>query len=308
MRTKLAPMKAQFLSKFSTSPKPFWIICFFLFSLSGISLSNAQTVTMFTQVKVDLTETNTSPLSFYVSPPLLEIEQIGGGTRNFNIEISNPGQEKIQVKTIFSDISLSTNGKVELNEKGITSYSIIPWLTYKGEQNLILNPSETKKIPFQLKVPRGEKGGRYGAVTFEALPLNIPQGQVALGIRSGTLIYLTIPRTEERKGTIDDISTSSGKEFKISLKNTGNVHCQMEGSLIIKNTEGKVLHRIRFPDDKPTLILPQGKRDFTIPWNKKDPLPEGKYLLEVRISGMAGNRSINLDRKEVEFEVIPQEE
>ena len=53
-------------------------------------------------------------LSFYVSPPLLEIDQVGGGVKNFTVEISNTGQEKILVKTSYSDILLSSDGKVEL--------------------------------------------------------------------------------------------------------------------------------------------------------------------------------------------------
>lgn len=245
-------------------------------------------------------------MSFYVSPPLIEIQQIGGGIRNFTIEISNTGQEKIQVKTSFSDLSFDSEGKVELISQGTTPYSLSSWITTKIEEFTALNPGEIKKITLQLRVPRGEKGGRYGVIVFEALPFNLPQGKVAMGIRSGTLVFLTIPRTEEIKGTIDDIiSSTDGKEFKIIFQNTGNIHYKTEGSLIIKSEDGRVLHRIRFPEDKPSLILPQGKREFLVLWDKRDPLPEGNYILEARISSWVGNRTLNLDRKEVTVELIP---
>ena len=85
---------------------------------------------------------------------------------------------------------------------------------------LLYTSGEIKRVLFQLRVPRGERGGRYGVIVFEALPFTIPQGKVALGIRSGTLVFLTIPRTEEIKGTIDDvISSTDGKEFKVTFKN-----------------------------------------------------------------------------------------
>ena len=73
--------------------------------------------------------------------------------------------------------------------------------------------------------------------------------------------------------------------------------------MIIKSNDGKVLHRIRFPEDKPSLILPQGKREFTILWDKKDPLLDGKYILEIRMSAWVGIRTLNLSRKVVEIEV-----
>jgi hypothetical protein len=245
-----------------------------------------------------------SQMSFYVSPPLLEIDQVGGGVRNFIIEIANTGQEKILVKTSFSDLSFNSEGKVELIREGATSYSLTSWITTKIEEFTVLNPGEVKKIPLQLRVPRGEKGGRYGIIVFEALPFNIPHGKVAMGIRSGTLVFLTIPRTEEIKGTIDGvISSTDGKEFKVVFRNNGNIHYETEGSLIIKSEDGKVLHRIRFPEDKPYLILPQGKREFIFPWDKREPLTEGNYILETRMSAWVGERTLNLDRKEVTIEI-----
>ena len=244
-------------------------------------------------------------MSFYVSPPLLEIEQIAGGTRNFTIEISNTGQEKIQVKTRFSDLSFSSEGKIELIPEGTTPYSLTSWITTKIEEFIALNPGEIKKIPLQVRVPRGERGGRYGVIVFEALPFTMPHGKVAMGIRSGTLVFLTIPRTEEIKGTIEEISSIDSKEFKVVFRNTGNIHYETEGSLIIKSEDGKVLSRIRFPEDKPALLLPQGKREFLIPWDKRgDLLPDGKYIIEARMSALVSSRALNLDRKEVTIEII----
>jgi hypothetical protein len=287
MKTKPEFMMDQFLLKCLPIPinyKFLWLPIFFVFIFLGGSAS--------------------PQISFYVSPPLIEIQQIGGGTRNFTIEISNTGQEKIQVKTSFSDLSFDSEGKVELISKGTTPYSLTSWITTKIEEFIVLNPGEIKKIPLQVRVPRGERGGRYGVVVFEALPFNTPQGKITLGIRSGTLIFLTIPRTEEIKGIIDDvISTADGKEFKIIFKNNGNIHYETEGSLIIKNQVGKILHRIRFQEERPSLLLPQGKRELTISWDKKDPLLDGKYILEIRMSAWVGIRTLNLSRKVVEIEV-----
>lgn len=287
MKIKPEFMMDQFLLKcLPINHKLFWLPFFFVFIFLG-GIASPQ-------------------ISFYVSPPLLEIQQIGGGTRNFTIEISNTGQEKIQVKTCFSDLSFDSEGKVELIPEKTTPYSLTSWITTKIEEFTALNPGEIKKITLQLRVPRGEKGGRYGVVVFEALPFNMPQGKVAMGIRSGTLVFLTIHRTEEIKGIIEEISSNDGKEFKIVFRNNGNIHYETEGSLIIKSEDGSVLHRIRFPEDKPYLILPRGKREFIVPWDKKEPLQHGNYLLEVRMSALIGdgNRTLNLDRKEITIEVI----
>ncbi len=252
-----------------------------------------------------LTEEASSQLSFYVSPPLLEIDQIGGGTRNFTIEVSNIGQEKIQVKTSFSDLLLSADGKVELiNPVGTAPHSIASWLITKYDEIAFLEPGETKNLLFQLRVPRGERGGRYGVIVFEALPLNVSKGQVTLGVRSGTLVFLTIPRTEEIKGIIKEISSLDGKGYKVVFQNTGNIHYKTEGSLIVKSEDGKVIHRISFPEDKPSFLLPKGKREFIITWEKKEPLSDGKYLLEVRMSAWVGKRLLNLNRKEITIDLV----
>jgi hypothetical protein len=243
-------------------------------------------------------------MSFYISPPLLEINQVGGGVKNFTVEISNTGQEKIQVKISFSDLLLSSEGNVQLVYPiGSTPHSLASWITTKQDEIISLNPNEIKNLLFQINVPRGERGGRYGVIVFETLPFNTPQGKVSLGIRSGTLVFLTIPRTEEIKGIIEDISLIEGKEFKVAFRNNGNIHFEAEGSLIIKNEDGKVLHRIRFPEEKPFLLLPQGTGEFILQWDKKDPLPNGKYFLEARMLAWVGNRTLNLDRKEVLIEL-----
>ena len=282
--TKPEFMMDQFLLKFlPINHKLFWLTIFFVFIFLGGSAS--------------------PQMSFYVSPPIIEIQQIGGGTRNFTIEISNTGQEKIQVKTSFSDISFDSEGKVELIPQGTTPYSLTSWITTKIEEFTALDPGEIKKITLQLRVLRGERGGRYGVIVFEALPFNLPQGKVAMGIRSGTLVFLTIPRTEEINGIIEEISSIDGKKFKVIFQNTGNIHYETEGSLIIKSEDERVLHRIRFPENKPSLILPQGKREFIIPWDKREPLPEGNYIIETRMSAWVGERTLNLDRKEVLIEV-----
>lgn len=262
----------------------FWVIIIFTFFIFG--------------------DTALPQMSFYISPPLLEINQVGGGVKNFTVEISNTGQEKIQVKISFSDLLLSSEGNVQLVYPiGSTPHSLASWITTKQDEIISLNPNEIKNLLFQINVPRGERGGRYGVIVFETLPFNTPQGKVSLGIRSGTLVFLTIPRTEEIKGIIEDISLIEGKEFKVAFRNNGNIHFEAEGSLIIKNEDGKVLHRIRFPEEKPFLLLPQGTGEFILQWDKKDPLPNGKYFLEARMLAWVGNRTLNLDRKEVLIEL-----
>lgn len=308
VRIKMEFMKKAFLSRRFISQKSLFLVClFFLLALHGTALS--QTVTITTQVLIDFEEESGSSqeISFSASPSLIEIEEIAGGIRNFNIEISNNSQESIQLKTIFYDISLSSEGNIKLNEIGTTPYSLTPLLTNKLCENIILTPGEIKKVPFQLIVPPGEKGGRYGAIIFEIIRVILPQGEVYFGLHSETIIYLTILHTEEYKGIIKELlSTNDGKEFKVSLKNSGNIYYQVEGDLIIKNEERSILKSIHFPMDKPSFLFPQDERVFNIFWNSTDSLPEGKYFIEAIIFTTVGNNMQNLDQKEILFEVTPQ--
>jgi len=240
-----------------------------------------------------------SQIALNVSPPVLEVEVTGGGVRNFQIELINGGEEEIMVTLDLADFVLSPEGNTELKGKGETSFSLSEWIRVKQDKQTILKSGEKKKIGFELRVPRGERGARYGAVVFEALPRRIPQGKIALGIRTGSLIFLTIPRTEKIGGKVKEISIEKGK---VTFQNTGNTHLEVEGSLLVKNSEGKIINRLRFPEN-PSLVLPQGERYFSIPWDKESLLP-GIYLLEVRMSARRGRQLINLDRREIEFEVL----
>jgi len=240
-----------------------------------------------------------SQIALNISPPILEVEVTGGGVRNFQIELINGGEEEITVTVDLADFLLSPEGNTELQGKGETSFSLSEWMTTKQDKQIVLKPGEKRKVGFELRVPRGERGARYGVVVFEALPREIPRGKIALGIRTGSLVFLTIPRTEKIGGEIKEISI---EESKVTFQNTGNTHLEVEGSLLVKNPEGKVINRLHFPEN-PSLVLPQGERYFSIPWDKESLLP-GKYLLEVRMSARRGRQLINLDRREIEYEVL----
>ena len=130
------------------------VCLFLLLALSGTALS--QTVTITTTILIDLEEegsVSSQEISFSASPSLIEIEQVSGGIRNFTISLSNTSQEQIQVKTMVSDKTLSSDGEIELADAGTTTYSIAPWIINKGEEIMILAPGDIKKIPFQLTVP-----------------------------------------------------------------------------------------------------------------------------------------------------------
>lgn len=130
----------------------FWVIIIFTFFIFG--------------------DTALPQMSFYISPPLLEINQVGGGVKNFTVEISNTGQEKIQVKISFSDLLLSSEGNVQLVYPiGSTPHSLASWITTKQDEIISLNPNEIKNLLFQINVPRGERGGVMESLFLKPFPL-----------------------------------------------------------------------------------------------------------------------------------------
>lgn len=236
-------------------------------------------------------------LSLSVSPPLIETTLIPGGVRRIVVTITNEGDEDARVTFRLLPFGLSPEGEVVFLEE--SPYSLLPFMATKEKDVFILRTKEKREILFELRAPRSEKGGRYGAVFFEALPLNVPSG-MAVGIRMGTLVLATFPRSSGPKGKIQAVRERDGM-IEVEVENTGDVHFAVtEAEAVLKTEAGKILKRVNLAGTG--LLLPGGVRVLSGELKKGFEAP-GPFTLEARVYTRRGNRRLLLDRMSVPYPI-----
>ena len=108
--------------------------------------------------------------SLSVSPYLLEFEVPGGGVRTFTITLYNQGDEAAEVRTYTRSLNLSCTGEPQPGESEEGVFSCAPWISLRPT-HFSIQPNGKKKVAGILKVPRGQRGGRYASILFETFPV-----------------------------------------------------------------------------------------------------------------------------------------
>jgi len=251
-----------------------------------------------------------SQISITVVPPLVETSIPAGGLRSFRLVVSNLGNRPVDIQGYTCDLKLNPDGTPLVLDAGVTSYSCARWIELT-EDKFTLDAGSKKVVGATVKVPRGERGGRYAVILFESLSSGIRKsGNVILGARLGTILMVTIPWTLKKEVEISQIKigeapvssldTRQGKisiqpiNFIVSLKNTGNVHITSKGSVVIKDGKGRIIDRIPLEAGTGT-VFPDGVRDFPGTWSNPRKMVKGKYTAEARIS-FGGRRQARAEK------------
>jgi hypothetical protein len=237
-------------------------------------------------------------ISVGVAPPIIELSVPGGRARSFDLEIYNQGDGALNIKAYMRGLALDSIGvPIPLEEDG--RWSCANWITL-DRSDFELPPGETGKVRAVIKVPRGVSGGRYAIIVFEATPIVYGRTdmEVALGARVGTIVMESVPRTLVRDGEISRVRVSSAKEdevrFDVLFRNTGNVHIRADGSLVIRNSAGRIVDRVPLEVDTGT-VLPDGVRAFGATWSNPKRMSSGEHSAEVRVNydgGRAASDSV----------------
>jgi len=240
-----------------------------------------------------------SQISITVAPPLVDTSIPAGGLRSFKLVVSNLGNSAVDIQGYACDLKLNPDGTPLVLEPGVSAYSCARWIELT-EDKFTLDVGSKKAIGATVKVPRGERGGRYAVILFESLSSGRRQrGNVILGARLGTIVMVSIPWTLKKEAKILQIKVEEatnaptesrqGKisikpvNFIVSLKNMGNVHISAKGSVVIKNGKGRIIDRIPLEAGTGT-VLPDGLRDFQGTWSNPRKMVKGNYTAEARIN------------------------
>lgn len=253
-------------------------------------------------------------ISMTVAPPLIETTVPPGGVHTFKLSVSNTGDRPIDIRGYTGDIRLNADGTPEVLDAGETANSCAGWIELT-DTRFTVDAGSKKVIGAKINVPRGIKGGRYAVILFESfLAENRKKGNVSLGARLGTIVMTTTPWALERKLEIPSIKIEhydlrapkrsqvkkniQSVRFLILVKNTGNVHVKANGSIVIKNKEGKIVDRIAIKSGTGT-VFPDGVRNFEAIWSNARSMMKGQYMAEARVSCKGGRQA----KSEKEFSI-----
>lgn len=238
-------------------------------------------------------------ISVGVVPPIIELSVPGGGTRVFDLEVYNQGDAALNIQTYMRGLALDSIGVPVPLEDVEEQWSCADWITL-DKSEFELPSGETGKVRATMRVPRGVTGGRYATIVFEATPVihDRTDMEVAIGARVGTIVMESVPRTLVKDGEISQVRVSHAKKeevrFKVLFRNTGNVHVRVDGSVVIRNSAGRIVDRVPLDVDTGT-VLPGGLRVFGATWSNPRRMWSGDHSAEIRINydgGRAASDSV----------------
>jgi len=237
-------------------------------------------------------------LKMTLTPPLVKNNMKPGETWVSTVKLVNNNKEKLTVYTEIHDFRSSPEGGVDL----------IPIEESEGDNNqtgflrqwmkVMAGPIEipafdSVEIPFEISVPEvAEPGGHYAAVLVGTRPIGDVEGSgMSISSMISSLILVNIAGDIVEEGKIREFSTDKiyyktpEVNFKLRFENTGNVHLQPKGNIVVKDMFGKDVDSIDINKDTSYgNVLPGSIKTWNFPWKGETGiLKMGKYNAVITI-------------------------
>ncbi|SMC63710.1 conserved repeat domain-containing protein [Desulfocicer vacuolatum DSM 3385] len=210
-------------------------------------------------------------------------------TRTMNVE--NMGNTPISLEISTKDFIKALHGEERQVEPGTVQRGCAPWIRFSPKK-LNLAPHGIQTINFSMTIPMDGKGTYWGnilvaQISKPTLSKTIQQGKTSFQIfaMQDMLIRVleTVPGTEDKKGTITDISVKkpqSGGQPTIGVifKNQGNCLLKCSGYIDVMDDNGQKVKTVPLESGHaPFTVYPGGQRQ--VYGHIGGDLPPGDYLL-----------------------------
>jgi hypothetical protein len=194
-----------------------------------------------------------------------------GQTVTGSILLTNASDGPVNVEVNLEDF-VPIQGADSIQFVGRTAgvTSVKDWITVGSKQIFKFEVGESKQIPYTIKAPdNAEPGGHFGVVFFKATPANTPTGSLKIGTQVGMLVLVAIPGNHLQKGKILDFNSpgfvqSGPVPFAIKFQNTGTVHYEPKGKIVISNMFGKKVAEVPIDGQ---VVLPTSIKTLNENWN-----------------------------------------
>jgi uncharacterized membrane protein len=200
-------------------------------------------------------------------------------------EISIPPDQSCEAKFIVTnEFNVPADIKVEAKNWFLLpddqDVNISSWVTVL-DNDLRLQPGESKEVRYQVKLSSNASGVRTAMVSF------IPQTEEDQGLvlMISAAVFVTAAGTEKVNWDISDVKIEAAQDrIQVSgqVRNSGNVHLRPEGKvkIISKNKEVALLE---FLEGRP--VYPGKERSIVASSDGPVTLAPGKYTAIVTVKG-----------------------
>lgn len=255
---------------------------------------------------------------FRISPVRSELTIEKGKSQVITISIDNPTDVATVAKPIVNDFvaSADESGEPRLI---LDDNAALPKNDFKklvgNIADIELGPKAKKDIEVTITVPAdANSGGYYGAVRF-APGVAGQTANVGLTASVGTIVLVRVPgNLTERldlvqlaastvNGKAKSFYTSGNVYSLIRLKNSGDIHVQPFGKVLVKNMFGHIVYQYELNNTDPrSNILPDSIRRFDDQIKAKNLF--GRYTIEANL-GYSQTNNGNLISAKATFWYIP---
>jgi len=234
-----------------------------------------------------------------ITPPLVKINMQPGESWSSSIKIINNNPIATSIYAQTADFKSGEDGGVvflENNspEEAAGHFLLSRWMNINSEA-IPMAPFETKEIPVTISIPiNAEAGGHYAAVLVGTKPAESKLSGSGIKTASmlASLFMLNVKGNTIEDGRIRDFFSAQDyyKEPNVSLilrfENTGNVHLQPQGQIVIYNMFGQEKDTIAI-NQKSDFgnVLPKSTRKWEFNWQgEKGFLASGRYRADLALS------------------------
>lgn len=228
-----------------------------------------------------------------------------GDVLDGSILLSNASDGPVDVELSLQDF-VPTAGADGIQFIGRTEgvTSVIDWIKVDTKTSFPLRVGEQISIPYTISAPlNAEPGSHLGVILFKASPQGGAAGSLKVGTQVGTLVMIAIPGNHLEKGNILDFTVPLFSQkgpipFNIKFQNTGTVHFEPKGSIVIRNMFGQKAGEVPITGQ---VALPTSVKELKFAWNP-GALALGRYTASATIYDGEGNA---LTSREVHFFIVP---
>lgn len=191
--------------------------------------------------------------------------------------------------------------------------TLAEWVTLTATE-VTIAPQQTATIPFTVRViPEAAPGGHYAAILVGTKPPQNGTGsslvQTAQFVTS--LLFVRVSGDVTEKGSIREFTTAHtfhnepNVQFDVRFENTGNVHLQPQGDIVITNMWGAqrgvipINYQTHFGN-----VLPNSIRKFSFTWTSEKSWYDIGRFTAIATLGY-GEETKNFSTSTTNFWVIP---
>lgn len=222
-------------------------------------------------IQTSLSQEAPDQVTISISPQSLDIAITPGESTSNVFRLTNASEETITVDTTPKNfLPRGVEGAIDLTEDD-TPYSLASWISVSPSSEIVIEPRQSIDYTVTIDAPENaEPGGHFGSVVFRTIPSASEGGGAVISQEVAPVILVRIPGDVDESGQITRFTAAkkiwtneSAVDFELLFENTGSVHYQPSGQIVLRNLFGREVDRITLEGRN---VIPNAERLLESSW------------------------------------------